>query len=244
MKKGFSIALALASSMTCGLRLHSQAPPAPPQQSKPSDPQKPPANPQKPPAESNPFPEDTNNVPLMPSGGEPAVPNEPSNGAAPSSLSTADVDPVRSPDDPQPDANTDAEGFSSSTAGLERVVPPPDTDTRSGKRGKNQPASEHQETAAEDEKVGDYYLSQKNWKAALSRYESAVVLDPENPEVYWGLGEAQRHLGSFAEAKTSYQKLIEYDPDSKHSKEARKLLKDPELASANTSSAAKPRVEK
>jgi tetratricopeptide (TPR) repeat protein len=239
MKKGLSIALALACSLTCGLGLHSQAPPTPPTQNKPSDSHKP-ATTQKPPAESNPFPEDTNNVPLMPSSDAAAVPDQPSNAAAPSTLPGADVDPVRSPDDPQPDASTDAEGFSSSAAGLEKVVPPPDTDTRSGKRGKNQPAPEHQETAAEDEKVGDYYLSQKNWKAALSRYESAIVLDPENPEVYWGLGEAQRHLGRFAEAKASYQKLIDYDPDSKHGKEARKLLKDPELANAPTASAAKP----
>ena len=41
-----------------------------------------------------------------------------------------------------------------------------------------------------------------------------LVLDPENPEVYWGMGEAQRHLGKFAEAKASYEKLVEYDPDS------------------------------
>ena len=240
MKKGFSIALALACSMTYGSRLLGQTQTAPPPQSKPSESQKPPASSQKPPAESDPFPEDTNNVPLMPSAGAPAVPDQPSNGVTPSTLPTADADPVRSPDDPRPDASIDAEGFSSSAAGLEKVVPPPDTDTRYGKRVKDQPPPEHQESAAEDEKVGDYYLSQKNWKAALSRYESAIVLDPENPEVYWGLGEAQRHLGKFAEAKASYQKLIDYDPDSKHGKEARKLLKDPELANAPTASAAKP----
>ena len=101
------------------------------------------------------------------------------------------------------------------------------------------PQPEHQETAAEDEKVGEYYLDQKNWKAALSRYESAVVLDPENPEVYWGLGEAQRHLGHLAEARGSYKKLVDYDPDSKHGKEAQKLLNGPELANA-AGSAAKP----
>ena len=50
------------------------------------------------------------------------------------------------------------------------------------------------ETAKEDEDVGGLYLSQKNWRAAQSRFESAVVLDPENPDVYWGLAEAQRHL--------------------------------------------------
>jgi tetratricopeptide (TPR) repeat protein len=123
---------------------------------------------------------------------------------------------------------------------MDRVLLPPDTDSSGRENGKNHPAPEHQETAAEDESVGSYYLDQKNWRAALSRFESAVVLDPENPEVYWGLGEAQRHLGKFTEAKASYQKLIDYDPDSKHGKEARKLLKDPELANAPTAAKATP----
>jgi tetratricopeptide (TPR) repeat protein len=149
-----------------------------------------------------------------------------------------DVDPVRSPDDPQGDVDTGAQGFSSSASGLDNVMPPPDTDVgaRGAKKGRNAPPPEHHETAQEDEKVAEYYLDQKNWKAALSRYESAVVLDPENPEVYWGLGEAERHLGNFAEAKAAYEKLVEYDPDSKHGKEAKKLLKSPELASAAKSS--------
>ena len=117
-------------------------------------------------------------------------------------------------------------------------MPPPDTDINAqrNKKGRGAPPPEHQETAAEDEKVGNYYLDEKNWRAALSRFESALVLDPENPDVYWGMAEAQRHLGKFAEAKASYEKLVEYDPDSKHGKEAKKILKSPELANAPTAS--------
>jgi hypothetical protein len=54
------------------------------------------------------------------------------------------------------------------------------------------------------------------------------------------MAEAQRHLGNFTAAKANYLKLIDYDPDSKHGKEARKMLKDPELANAPVASAAKP----
>jgi TolA-binding protein len=50
--------------------------------------------------------------------------------------------------------------------------------------------------------------------------------------VYWGLAEANRHLGNFAEAKANYQKVVEYDPDSRHAKEARKALADPQIAAA------------
>ena len=239
MKLAIPIAVLLACGFVAGPSSTAQSSSPAQSQSKPSDQQKAPPNPQQPGSQSNPFPEDTNSVPLMPNGNTPAAPDVPSSSAAPGDLPRADVDPVRSPDDPMPDSSTATQGFSSSTTGMDRVLPPPDTDS-SGGNNKNHAAPEHQESAAEDENVGRYYLDQKNWRAALSRFESAVVLDPENPEVYWGLGEAQRHLGKLAEAKASYQKLVEYDPDSKHGKEARKMLKDPELANAPTAAASKP----
>src|SRR3954451_20332098 len=133
------------------------------QQSQSAQKQNPPAGTQKPPDAANPFPADTNNVPLMPGATTPAAPEPPPNPSQ-ASLPGGDVDPVRSPDDPQPDADTGAQGFSSSASGLDRVMPPPDTDASHGKKGKGAPP-EHQETAAEDEKVGSYYLDQKNWRA-------------------------------------------------------------------------------
>jgi hypothetical protein len=203
-----------------------QSPPSPGQQ-KPAQPQQPAK-----PAESNPFPDDTKDVPVMPSGNAPSTPE--SNAApafAPVMPSGAD-DPVRSPDDPLADSQP-AGSFSSSAAELDKFVPPPEAETRGRRGAKGQPApAEHVETAKDDEDVGGLYLSQKNWRAAMSRFESAVVLDPENPDVYWGLGEAQRHLRQFAAAKANYQKVMEYDPDSKHAKEAKKLLNDPQMANA------------
>jgi Flp pilus assembly protein TadD len=75
-------------------------------------------------------------------------------------------------------------------------------------------------------------MDNKNWKAALSRFQSALVLAPEEPEVFWGLAESARHLGIFADARTYYLKVIEYDPESRHAKEAEKVLKNPEIANA------------
>ena len=239
MKLGIAITVLVSYGLVAAQALPGQAPPAQPQQTKPSDAQKAPATAPKSAPASNQFPEDTTNVPVMPGGNAPVAPNVPSDTAAASTLPNADVDPVRSPDDADSDSGTSAEGFSSSSSGLDRIVPPPDTDSEGGKKGRGAPP-EHQETAVEDEKVGDYYLNEHNWKAALSRFESAVVLDPENPEVYWGLGEAHRHLGKFADARANYEKLIAYDPDSKHGKEAKKILKDPEMANAPTAAASKP----
>ena len=125
-------------------------------------------------------------------------------------------------------------GSRSSSAVLDDVLkPPPDTRKQNGKQADAAP----KEGPREDENVGSYYLQSKNWKGALSRFESAMVLDPENPDVYWGLAEAQRHLGNLASAKANYLKVMEYDPDSKHSKEAKKILKDPEMANAHSVSA-------
>ena len=171
----------------------------------------------------------------MPSKSTPALPEGTYNGAvnAQASLPGDDLDPVRSPDDPAPDAASgQPEESSSSRAGLENLLTRPEDDQpeKSKKRVLAVKEPTHQEAASKDLDVGGYYLQTKNWKAALSRFESALVLDPENPDVYWGLAEADRHLGNFADARANYQKVAEYDPDSRHGKEAIKALKEPEIA--------------
>jgi tetratricopeptide (TPR) repeat protein len=154
-----------------------------------------------------------------------------------SMLPRDDTDPVRSPEDPSPaDSGAQGDDSSSSLKNIDSLLPPPDSaepDKRKRHGAKEKEVEEtHQETAKSDIEVGSYYLDQKNWKAALSRFESAMVLDPENPEVYWGMAEAERNLGQFARAREHYEKLLEYDPDGKHGKQVRKVLKDPALAAA------------
>jgi len=205
----------------------------------------PPATPPKPAATQDPnaFPEDTTSVPLMPSKGEPALPPGTYNGEDNASdnrrlpLPAKDGDPIRSPDDAAAESDTARElesSSSSSRAGLDKLVPGPDDDDQPQGKHHKQAAKppEHVETSAEDIEVGKYYLQIKNWKAALSRFESAMVLSPDDPDVYWGLAESDRNLGRLAEARGYYQKVAEYDPDSKHGKEAVKLLKEPQIANA------------
>ena len=232
MRRGYCVALVLAACVGAAWQARAQAPAgnaAGSAQSKPAAPQ----------SESNPFPEDTSNVPVMPSSSAAALPagtyNGSDNGAIP--MAGDDNDPVRSPDDPPPSTAGSQDQESSSLAGTDRWQPPPDDDD-SGKKGGRRKMSvaepTHQESASEDINVGGYYLDKKNWHAALSRFQSAMVLDPENPDVYWGLAEAARHLGDFAAARGYYQKVVDYDPDSKHGKEAIKALKDPEIANAKS----------
>jgi len=191
------------------------------------------------PTNANPFPEDTTDVPVLPAAGGPAVPvtkddaSEPYRGKV--LFSSDDLDPVRSPDDPEPEGVSDQPGESSSSLkGLEGVLPRADDDEPTGKRRNKTKEAEpaHEETAKEDVTVGGYYLEKKNWKAAQSRFQSAMVLDPEDPEVYWGLAESAYHLGDYASARDWYTKLLDYDPDGPHGKQARKAMKDPLVANA------------
>lgn len=210
-------------------------------QSKPAtEGQKPAAAPQ---SSANPFPEDTSSVPVMPSKATPPLPAGTyygeDNAAIP--LPGDDLDPVRSPDDPAPATTSDqGEASSSSLSGLERLLPRPGDDQPEKKRKLLAKEPTHEDAATEDISVGGYYLQTRNWKGALSRFESALVLAPENPDVYWGLAEAQQHLGDFASAKANYLKLLDYDPDGPHGKEARKALKEPEIANARSATPSQP----
>ncbi len=234
IKRVLSVVLVVAGGLWAAPWLLAQAP------GKPSDAdtrQKPdPA-----PSNANPFPEDTSTVPVMPSKTSSETLNIAHDGAAsaPLPIPGDEMDPVRSPDDAAPEAASSPEAdsgsdssadSSSSLAGLESLLPRPEDDQSNKKKKPAAKEETHQEAASKDIEVGGYYLDRKNWKAALSRFESAVVLDPENPDVYWGLAEANRHLGNLADARANYEKLAEYDPDSRHGKEALKALKEPEIA--------------
>ena len=234
MKLRAYIALTIGCGLISAVGLLGQSAP-PPQQKPPTQP------PAQKPADSNPFPEDTSNVPVVPTTAQPAAPpparaSESSRGGENTSLLKSDNDPVHSPDDPV-DTDTSAEGFSSSLAGNGDVNIPDEDRPEKHRRGQPQPAA-HQVTAKEHEDVGEFELSRKNYRAALSRFQSALVTDSENPDVYWGIAEAQRGLGNYADAKANYQKVVDYDdPESKHSKQAKKLLKSPQIANAPAVSA-------
>jgi hypothetical protein len=225
MKRGLAIALVLVGALAAA-RLSAQSPAggdaAGSGQSKPAGQSQQPSGAQ-PQTESNPFPDDTSTVPVMPSKGTPVLPegtysgDEYGLGGGRVPLPGEDLDPVRSPDDPVPAAGIgQQENSSSSLSGLDKLLPSPDDDQATKKRKLTVKEPTHQEAASEDINVGGYYLDKKNWKAAFSRFQSALVLDPENPEVYWGLAEAERQLGDLASARTHYEK----DPALANAKKA------------------------
>ncbi len=253
VKRALAVALVLGCGLAAGVSVRAlaanpanpQNQPQAPAQNQPAAPAKTtqqPATPSPSGANSNPFPEDESTVPILPTKNTPDVPQGSLKNAPDGSAENwgalfpaGDMDPVQSPDN-APGEEGPPQGFSSSDSGVDSLLPPPGADTGAGKRhGKgagDDISTVPHESAAEDENVGKYYLDNKDWRAALSRYESALVLDPDNPDVYWGLAESQRHLGQFADARANYLKVMEYDPGSRHAKDAKKALEEPELANA------------
>ncbi|HUX28162.1 MAG TPA: hypothetical protein VMV39_05210 [Terracidiphilus sp.] len=234
MKQGFGIALVVTGCLMAGPVAFAQAqgngqqPAAAPQQ--PAAPQ------QTPQGGGNAFPTDTSNVPVLPSTVTPDVPS----GSFGESdvdrmrLPPDDLDPVRSPDtgDAATEISEPTRVSSSDVKGLDSILPKPGEDETGKHKKGDEIEGLPKETAKEDISVGKYYLDIKNWKAAQSRFQSALVLAPEDPEVYWGLAESARHLGDFWEARANYLKVMVYDPGSRHAKDAEKALRDPEIADA------------
>lgn len=182
-------------------------------------------------AEANPFPEDTAKVPVMPTGDQ--SPAQAEGEPAPELPTAAESDPVRTPeaaDLPAPATGEAAASSSSSLNGLDGLIPSADAPEK--KRKLVVPLLSRRESASKDVEVGKYYLDRKNWRAALSRFQSALVLNPEETEVYWGMAEAERHLNQLAEARANYRKLVELDPESPHARAAHHALEEAEIANA------------
>ncbi len=228
MKHALHIVVVMGCCCAAATMLHAQATSGP-AQDKPSDAPK--AAGSAPKQDANPFPEDTSSVPVLPSRNSPGtLAPPPDTTASHFYIPSVDHDPVRSPDEASAGADASDASFSSSQQGLDQMLQPPPDDGKHKK--KQQDLAMPHATPKQEIDVGNFYLQTGDWKGALSRFESALVLAPDNPEVYWGLAEAQRHLGDYFAAKANYEKVMEYDPDSRHSKQARKILKQPEMANA------------
>jgi tetratricopeptide (TPR) repeat protein len=205
---------------------------------------KPDASPAKP-TSDNPFPGEDETVPIIPAPGTPvnnsdAGPNNSADsGRTPRRDFDPDGDPVRTPDPLGTYANgaPGDDGFSSSRSGLKQLPGEDVSDERPGKSTRNKT---REQLVKEDVDVGSFYLDKKEWKGAQSRFQAAFALDNENPDVVWGLAEAERHLHLYKESAEHYKLFLSYDPDSKRGREARKDLQEVEAAAPGASAAMKP----
>ncbi len=78
--------------------------------------------------------------------------------------------------------------------------------------------------AAQDVKIGGFYLTAGDYKGAYARYKEATKVNPENADAVFGLAEAARGLKLTDEAADNYRVYLEAFPDGGKSKAARKAL--------------------
>jgi tetratricopeptide (TPR) repeat protein len=230
MRPGFQFAWLLAGCLAAGAPALAAQKTGQKQSKQPSSAQQTPSTPPAQP-NGNPFPEDEKSVPVMPSGNAPDFSSD-IEGLVRAAAPPRDRDPVTSPEDVAPGGSQSTSGFSASQTGLDNLTTPPPEPRGKNPKGDGSQIDMPRETPKEDLNVGNYYLDNHNWRGALSRFESALVLAPDNPDVYWGLAECQLHLGQYAAARENYLKVMEYDPGSRHAKEAKKRLRDPEISNA------------
>ncbi|MBT9329463.1 tetratricopeptide repeat protein [Paracidobacterium acidisoli] len=133
-------------------------------------------------------------------------------------------------DTPAPDSSSPAtppsssdKNYSSSQDGLKGLDLPGDKDSRisDGAGG----TVLNPKLAADDARVGGYYLRTGDYKGAYSRYLEATKVDPGNADAVFGLAEAERGLNHRDEAVSGYRLYLEALPDGPHAKDARKALK-------------------
>jgi len=78
--------------------------------------------------------------------------------------------------------------------------------------------------AAEDVKVGKFYMQTGYFKGAYDRFKDATIFDHENAEAVFWLAEAARKLNLEQEAAQNYALYLAAVPDGPTAKAARKAL--------------------
>ncbi len=154
-------------------------------------------------ADENPFPEDVSKKAAA-AAGNPA-PDAPKADKPPSSG----------------DSKSPAPDYSSSRTGLHDI----DDDSRESRISDGAGGYIHDpKLAAQDVKVGGFYLTNGDYKGAYDRFKEATKVNPENPDAVYGLAEAARGLKLNSEAADNYRIYLDAFPDGPKAKAARKAL--------------------
>lgn len=78
--------------------------------------------------------------------------------------------------------------------------------------------------AGKDDEVGDYYFKRKNYKAALARYQDALIYKERDALANFRMAQCYEKLNQPDEAIAHYQEYLRILPNGEFSKDARKAL--------------------
>ena len=79
--------------------------------------------------------------------------------------------------------------------------------------------------AAKDVEVGQYYLKQKNYRAALERFNDALLYKPKDADAIIGLAQTQDKLELSTPAYGNYRAYLEILPNGPLAKQAQEAIK-------------------
>jgi len=78
--------------------------------------------------------------------------------------------------------------------------------------------------AMKDDEVGDFYFKRKNYRAALARYQDALVWKEKDAVANFRMAECYEKLDQPDQAIPHYQEYLKILPEGPFAKEARKAL--------------------
>jgi tetratricopeptide (TPR) repeat protein len=79
--------------------------------------------------------------------------------------------------------------------------------------------------AAKDLEVGQFYLKRKNYRAALDRFNEALLYKPRDADATFYLAQTQEKLEFYAQAEQNYKSYLEIAPGGPFAKEVQDALK-------------------
>jgi len=79
--------------------------------------------------------------------------------------------------------------------------------------------------AEKDIEVGNYYLRLKNYRAALDRFNDALLYKPHDAEATYGLAVTEEKLDLLSQAYQNYQSYLKLLPAGPRAKEAQEAIK-------------------
>jgi tetratricopeptide (TPR) repeat protein len=154
----------------------------------------------------------------------------------PSSGPAANEAPPRTPDDSQ-SKDRETEARESSSRDTRGDISPPKNDIKDhpnsgvadtnpeddiGEVGELHPWNPYR--ALKDDEVGDFYFKRKNYKAALARYQDALIYKDKDAIANFRMAECYEKLNQPDEAIPHYQEYLKILPGGPLSKDAKKAL--------------------
>jgi tetratricopeptide (TPR) repeat protein len=93
--------------------------------------------------------------------------------------------------------------------------------------------------AMKDDEVGEFYMKRKNYRAALARYQDALIWKEKDAVANFRMAQCYEKLDQPDQAIPHYEEYLKILPDGPYAKEARKALEKLKAAEAKSETSEK-----